>query len=131
MSRVLDARFARFILVGTLNTAFSFGLYVVFLMVGLPYAIANLLALIAGILVSFRTQGQFVFGNRDTRLLGRFALCWGLVWLVNILLIAVFLRLGLDAYWAGAFALAPTTVLSYFMQKVLVFASVTQPRENV
>lgn len=130
VQRLLSLRIVRFGLVGVLNTAFSYGVYAGLLYAGLGYVWANLLALVIGILFSFRTQGALVFNNRDHRLIGRFALCWGLIWLVNVGLIAALVRAGFDAYWAGALALPPVTLLSFFMQKVLVFAPAPQTRGN-
>ena len=84
---------------------------------------ANFGALLLGILFSFRTQGRLVFGNRDGRLIFRFAAVWGLIFLVNILLISVLMHAGLNAYWAGALAMVPITVISYFVQKFIVFGT--------
>lgn len=127
MRKVLSFQFVRFLLVGGLNTGFSYAIYAALLFAGFGYVAANFGALVLGIVFSFRTQGTFVFGNRDGKLIFRFAACWGVIFLVNILLIAALLRAGLNAYWAGALALLPTTVASYFVQKLLVFGS-SQPR---
>jgi len=110
------------VIVGCLNTGFSYGVYALLLWVGLAFVWANAGALLLGILFSFRTQGRLVFGNRDNRRIIRFALCWGLIWLLNISLIAGFIRLGMNAYAAGALALVPATGLSYLVQKFFVFA---------
>jgi putative flippase GtrA len=116
----------RFLVVGTLNTCIGYIIYACLLHAGLPYAAASLGALVLGILVSFRTQGALVFGNRDGRLIFRFAACWGVIYLVNTALIGSLIRLGLDAYYAGALAIVPVTVFSYLTQKLLVF-KVTRP----
>jgi len=60
-----EKRFVRFLLVGTLNTAFSYLVYALLLLVGLHYAAANLGAVVLGIIFSFKTQGVLVF--RDPR----------------------------------------------------------------
>ncbi len=127
MRRLFDFQVVRFIAVGVLNTGFSYGIYSLGLACGLPYALANLIALVAGILFSFRTQGALVFHNRETRLLGRFALFWLIMFGLNTGLIALFMQAGFNAYAAGALALLPMTVLSYFVQKFMVFG----PRRSV
>jgi putative flippase GtrA len=111
----------RFGVVGSVNTGFSFGLYLCLVWLGLHYVAANLLATIAGILFSFRTQGRFVFGDTRWRQLWRFVPVWAGLFGFNTLLIAVFVRLDLNAYQAGALALLPTVILSYFVQKHFVF----------
>lgn len=130
MRKVLTFEFVRFLLVGTLNTAFSYGVYALLLFIGWPYVAANLGAVLLGILFSFTTQGRLVFGNREGHLLQRFAACWALIWAVNALLITLLVHAGLSAYAAGAVALVPTTVVSYFVQKLLVFGGPRGPRAS-
>lgn len=124
-SKVLNLQLVRFLLVGILNTGFSYGVYAILLYFGLSYVVANFFALILGIFFSFRTQGLLVFRNRDDSLFFRFAACWGLIFLVNIGLIYILINVGLNAYIAGAVALPPITILSYLIQKFLVFGAVT------
>lgn len=121
IARVANRRVVRFLVVGVVNTAFSYAVYAAMLFVGMSYAYANLIALIAGIVFSFRTQGTFVFDNRDWRLFGRFVVFWALIYLANILFIKLIIELGFDAYVAGAMALPLIAVLSYIVQKIFVF----------
>lgn len=123
MISLLRPQFVRFLIVGCMNTAFSYGLYAVFLWFGLNYALANGLALVLSLLVSFRSQGAFVFRNRDPRRLPRFIAVWLGIYLFNVALIAFLIRLGYSAYVAGAIALVPVTLLSYILQKFAVFGS--------
>ena len=111
----------RFLAVGMLNTAFSYGIYAGFLYLGLGYQLANLIALVLGILFSFKTQGRLVFKNTDNRLFGRFLISWVLIYLGTITLIGRIIALGFDAYTAGALALPFSVALSYVMQKYYVF----------
>lgn len=115
----------RFLLVGSFNTAFSYGVYAVMLFVGLNFAAANFVALVLGILVSFKTQGSLVFRNNNNRLLGRFVVGWAVIYLASIALIGQIIAIGLNAYIAGALALPFTTMLSYFLQKYFVFPTPT------
>ena len=121
MRKFVNLQFVRFLAVGGLNTAFSYSLYAGMVWLGLGYVAANLMATVMGILFSFRTQGRLVFGNRDERRIFRFAACWAGIWVVNILLIAGFVKLGFNNYAAGALALVPVTLASYFIQKRVVF----------
>lgn len=111
----------RFLAVGTLNTAFSYAIYAGFLYLGLGYQLANLIALVLGILFSFKTQGRLVFKNTDNRLFGRFLISWVMIYLGAITLIGRIIALGFDAYTAGALALPFSIALSYLMQKYYVF----------
>ena len=111
----------RYAWVGLLNTGFSYLIYAGLLFVGMGYALANFLALVLGILFSFKTQGKLVFHNPDNRLLGRFILSWAVVYLCTITMIGRLIAIGLDAYTAGAASLPFSVGLSYFIQRHFVF----------
>lgn len=115
------SQLARFVLVGTVNTCFSYGMYAALIFLGLHYAAANLLTLITSILLSFKTQGNIVFRHSDCRLLGRFVLSWIFIYLGISTLIGQIVATGIDAYRAGILALPFSTVLSYLTQKYFVF----------
>jgi putative flippase GtrA len=123
MHRFTNIPFFRFILVGLLNTLFSFTVYAALLLVGMDYVGANLGALLLGILFSFRTQSHFVFAMHDPLRIFRFTALWGALFLVNIFVIARLMRYGLNSYEAGALALIPITALSYISQKKWVFSA--------
>lgn len=113
----------RFLVVGTVNTGFSYGIYAGLIFLGLNYALANLAALVLGLLFSFKTQGMLVFRNTDSRRLGRFVLGWAFIYLATITLIGSLMATGLDAYTSGALAVPFSTVLSYLTQQHFVFRS--------
>lgn len=117
----------RFMVVGVLNTAFSYGVYASLLFLGVGYAIANLVALVLGILFSFKTQGSWVFQTPDNRRIWRFILGWSVIYLASIALIGQFIAVGFNAYMAGILALPFSTVLSYLLQKYFVFHTPPTP----
>lgn len=121
MRKMWRRRGLRFLMVGTFNTAACYAVYFLLLRTGLPYQLANLGALLFGILFSFRTNANLVFGKTGMRRLPAFLLTWAALYAVNLLLIAGMMQLGLGAYLAGAVALVPITVLSFFVQKLFVF----------
>jgi len=100
-------------------------------MVGLGYALANFLSLITGILFSFKTQGTLVFNNTAHGLFIRFVICWLIIYLCNIGFIRQMLIFGLNAYAAGALALPFIAVLSYLLQKYLVFNTKDRATPNL
>jgi putative flippase GtrA len=116
--------FIRFLLIGTLNTGFSYIIYVILLYCGLQYAIANFFALVSGIIFSFKTQGKFVFYNNNNKIFLRFFCIWIIIYFFNIFIIKSILDLGLNAYVSGAIAVIPVTIFSYFLQKFLVFKTI-------
>ena len=114
-------QFFRFVLVGLLNTAFSYGTYAGLLYAGLEFRIASLIALILGIFFSFTTQGTVVFRNATRFTFFKFVIAWALIYGFNILVITLLMRASLGAYLAGAVATLPVTLASYFILKLLVF----------
>jgi putative flippase GtrA len=118
---MLRGSFVRFLAVGFINTLFSYGVYVALLSLGVSYIYANLVALVAGILFSFRTQGRFVFYNREKSLFGRFVFCWALVYVGNILFIRLMMQFGFDPYVGGAMAIPLIAIVSYLGQRYFVF----------
>lgn len=118
-------RWLRFLLAGGVNTAASYAVYAMLLYAGLPYALANLCGLAFGILFSFGTHATYVFRRHDGRRrlaqFLRYLACWTVLYGVNVLLIGGAMRLGLDAYGAGALAVLPMALLSYLAQQRFVF----------
>lgn len=124
LSRSSGARipqFVRFILVGVVNTGFSYAIYAGLVYLGLGYAIANLIALVVGILFSFKTQGILVFNEPSNRRLLRFVIVWAVIYFINIFLIGQFIAWGFNAYSGGALALPFGVLLSFIAQKYFVF----------
>lgn len=115
------SRIVRFLIVGGVNTAFSYGVYALLLFMGLNYAVANFAALIAGILFGFKAQGSLVFENPENRLLGRFVVCWMVMYLLNVTFIRKMIEIGVDRYLAGALPIPGIAALSYAGQKFFVF----------
>ncbi|MBU3897501.1 MAG: GtrA family protein [Gammaproteobacteria bacterium] len=108
----------------------SYLIYALLLSVGLRYQMANLIALVIGILFSFKTQGHLVFNNRNNRLLGRFILSWTVIYVCVIFMIGRIIALGFDAYAAGALVLPFSAALSYVIQKYFVFKGSSQPTQG-
>lgn len=115
-------RWLRFLVMGGINTGFSYGVYALLVYCGLNYAVSNLCSLILGILFSFRTQAAFVFQQGGQGLFMRYVMVWSILYLSNIAMIGSMIRIGANAYTAGALAIVPTAVLSYFLQKSFVFS---------
>lgn len=117
----LETQFLRFIIVGAFNTLLAYAVYALALAVGFLYPMANFIALVFGIIISFTTQGKIVFNSLDYRRFWRFLLCWALIYCVNIAIIRKLIPLGFGPYAAGALALPVAAVLSFAVQKFFVF----------
>ena len=118
---IAHRQFAYFMVAGIFNTGFSYALYAAGLWFGLHYATANFVALVISVCVSFFISKKIVFSVRTNGLFLRFVLFWFFLWIINVGLIGVIMRLGLDAYWAGAVALVPMVGVSFLVQRNIVF----------
>lgn len=125
---ILRPQFARFVLVGSVNTGFNVLVYWAFLWAGLAVPFASLASLVVGILINFATQSRFVFDNRDVWRLLPYFIVWSILYVFNLGLIWLLMRGGLDAYIAGLWSTPATVLLSYVLQKRFVFASTRSSR---
>lgn len=116
-------RFIKFCIVGALNTAFGVGVYCLFIFLGMDYKIATLLSTILGVIWNFKTTGIFVFKNKDNRLFFRFILCYAFLYLVNIGLVWLFKRFGMNDYYGGIFATPFMAICSFFLLKEFVYVN--------
>ena len=113
----------RFLMVGGINTAFSYLIYAFFLYIGLHYTIAVLLAQICGVLFNFNTTGKIVFNNTKPNLIFRFIGVYLLTYFLNIFCLKLFELNNFNMYIAGAILVLPIAFLSFFLNKSLVFSS--------
>jgi putative flippase GtrA len=111
----------RYLVVGGLNTALSFAVYIAAIkLFNTPYYLASLISILLGIAVGFKAHGKFVFGHKGGFL--RYIACWASIYAVNTLLIALIRDFTGDI--VGQLLVLPfTTVASYFLLKKLVYTS--------
>ena len=116
----------RYVVIGAANTNFSYAIYAANLELGLSYPVASLVSLVAGICLSFKTQGHLVFRNMHNSLFGRFLLSWLLIYLGQVGIVALFARLGLDPLVGGALATPCIVVVGYLLQRHFVFGAASR-----
>jgi putative flippase GtrA len=119
--KLLSPRFARFVLVGGLNTALSYALYLVLLWIGLPYPIALAFLLSAAVVLGFMLSGTFVFGDVRPARFVLYVLSWFVIYLINVALTAELVAVGIHEAWAPLLILPLNVVLSYWTQRTIVF----------
>lgn len=119
--RLWRSRFGRFLIVGVVNTAFGYGVFLALLRADLAPTLALAIATVAGILFNFVTTGRVVFENAEASRLWRFVGVYGLVFLFNVTLLDAAISLGVGAALAQAALLAPCVALSYLLNRAFVF----------
>lgn len=113
--------FIRFLLVGGLNTLFGYSVYGLLLFLGLNYMLAVLLSTVLGVFFNFKTIGCFVFRNNSWHLIVRFIIIYGVIYLLNLSILAFFNSIQFNLFIAQALAILPMAILSFVLNKKFVF----------
>lgn len=120
---VIYPQLLRYFIAGVLNTLLAYTLFAVAIYVGLHYALAVLLGGALPLLTGYHAQRRYVFMCSSRNRLPRFLAAFALVYLVNVGILKGLLGSGLagDAYVSGAMALVPSMLLSFLLNKYIVF----------
>lgn len=122
---IAGGRLVRFLATGVLNTAFGYGVYALFVALGMPYLPALVVATVLGVIFNFFSFGKLAFRTAlGTGTFMRFlagygaalALNAGLLWLAHE-------RLGLDPYTAQLACLPPTVLATWLILNHWVYPS--------
>tara|TARA_B100000768_G_C11248817_1_gene363077 strand:+ start:153 stop:554 length:402 start_codon:yes stop_codon:yes gene_type:complete len=113
--------FIKFIFIGIINTIFGYGIYLLFLLIGFNFVIAALLSTILGIIFNFFTTGRFVFKSTNNYLILKFVMVYIFIYLFTISGLSILYLYGFSYEIGGALMLAPNALLSFFLNKRLVF----------
>ena len=111
----------RFLAVGGVNTAFSYGLYALFIYLGAGYLVASFMSMVGGIAFNYRTTGALVFRARGAGSFPRFAGCYALVLAFSVTTLEILDSLGVNAYLSGILVAAPAAVLSFILLRTFAF----------
>ena len=117
----LDNHFVRFILVGILNTMVGYGLFALFIFIGLHYSLAVLFSTILGVLFNFKSIGRLVFNTDTNERIYHFIGVYTFLYLLIVSGLWGLSSFGIEnMYVAGAILLAPLAILSFFQNRNLV-----------
>jgi putative flippase GtrA len=111
----------RFVVIGGVNTGFSYGTYALALLMGLGFKGASLCSIVLGILFSFATQGLLVFGGATRAAFIRFVAVWACIYATHISIIGFLEYLGINNYLGGLLSIPFIAALSYLLQRRFVF----------
>ena len=118
----LNNHFIRFILVGILNTIVGYGLFALFIYLGLHYSLAVLFSTILGVLFNFKSIGKLVFNSNNNERIYHFIGVYILLYLLNVSGLWGLSSIGMEnMYVAGAILLAPLAIISFILNKNFVF----------
>ena len=115
-------RFFRFLVIGGVNTLFGYSIFALLIFIGIHYTIALFVGTVFGVLFNFKTTGLFVFRNKKNRLILKFITVYIVIYLINVLVLSIFNRVGINNYVGGALAILPMAYLAYLLNKYFVYA---------
>ena len=110
-----------FVVVGLLNTAFGYGVFVLGIIMGAAPLLSLLAATALGVTFNFFTTGGIVFRNSDPRRFGLFVLGYAAVYGVNAGLLHALGWAGLGPVAAQAICVVPVACFAFAVMKLLVF----------
>lgn len=116
----------RFLLVGGFNTVVCYAFFAVFLWIlgKEHYQFCLVLAWVLSSIISYTTQKVFVFCTKGNwcKEYGKCCMSWMVGYGINALVLEVAVKwVGWNVYWAQAFAIAITTVVTYLLFKHFAF----------
>lgn len=118
--------FLRFLVAGGVNTVFGYSVFCLALWASRRSMVALVVATILGTLFNFFTVSNHVFRHAKAHLLWRFIAVYAVVFLCNAAGLLSFERLGFASALAQAILLPLMVVLSYVLNKRLVFGAARQ-----
>ena len=113
---------ARYFAVGALNTFIAYGVFSLLLQLGVHYTWATLLGGISAMLAGYKFLKKMVFKDKSKHAFVKFILIFVTMYFINIFTQFV-ARKTLNPYIAGAVASLVCAVLSYFLNRKLVFGT--------
>lgn len=121
LTRAWRKDYVRFLFTGVLNTAFGYGAYALFVILGVEYHLALFFSTFLGILFNFQTIGRVVFRHCKKELMGKFFITYGIIFVANQIVLTALVTAGLGELVAQVVALPLMVLLSFFMNKNFVF----------
>ena len=121
MTRLQLHPFVYFVLVGILNSAFGYGLFVLLHLLSGSHRFAIVLTTALGVLFNFFTTGTLVFGNRSYSALIPFVLGYAGVCILNVVLVDVIVAYGHSPLVAQVLVLPVLVVITFVINDRLVF----------
>jgi putative flippase GtrA len=117
----IKKQFILFLLTGVINTLFGYGIYALFIYLGVNYFFSSLISLFFGIIFNFLTIGKFVFGKLSFKRIKKFISYYMLLYIFYIALIKIFSLWQSNLYICGILSVMFMSVVSFMVNKYLIF----------
>ena len=117
------SRFARFLVIGLLNTVVGYGIYAGLVLLGLDPVISLVAATCVGVVFNFFSTGHVVFQSLDPWAFPRFVLVYAATCTLNVMLLKALIGIGFHSLTAQAASLPFIAVCSFMALRLFVFRS--------
>ena len=108
-------------IVGTVNTAFGYGVYALCLYLGTAFQVASAVSMLSSIAVGFFGHGYIVFESAAPNRLIRYVAMWFGLLVLYTFIVRQSLSLGHSPYIGGLIAMPFVIGASFLTQKYFVF----------
>jgi putative flippase GtrA len=115
----------RFLIIGSINTAFGYAVFSAGIYSGLSYPLASLVSSCVGTLFNFKTLGNIVFRQPDNKLLFRFISAYVFLYFLGIVIIKMGTYFIANLYVLGGISTLITAATAYFLHKHVVFTRIS------
>ena len=112
----------KFLVVGGVNTVFSYSCYAGLLFIGLHYSLAALFGTLLGIVFNYLSTSRYVYNasSASSRVI-RFVLVYCLHYFVNISCLWLLKQSGFNPYLSGLILIIPMAIVSFLLLNHLVY----------
>jgi len=124
---VSRSKFVRFILVGILNTVFGYLLYALFVLISVDFRVSLFLGTVITIVFNFGTYSRLVFKTNDNRLIFKFVLVYGLIFVLNEGLLILLVTHDVGELVGQAMLVPVIAVTSFILNRLWVFPKEREP----
>lgn len=114
-------QFAKFLVVGALNTLFGYGVFAGLVLAGTAPGPALILTYVVGVLFNFVTTRRLVFGSTERASLARFIAAYVVIYFFNLGIFKLAESAGAGPLLAQALCLPVVAVFSFLLFKFQVF----------
>ncbi|NQT57494.1 MAG: GtrA family protein [Bacteroidetes bacterium] len=121
IKRLIHNKIIRFYFTGGINTAFGYGVFALFIVIGFSPWIATAISTIMGILFNYKSYSIIVFNEKTWKKIVPFIAVYALIYILNNGIIIIFGLWGVKPILAGLSATIPLALVSYLLNKRFVF----------
>lgn len=110
----------RYYQAGVVNTLFGYGLFALFVWLGVNLYVAQIIAHVLGMTFNYFTYSRYAFAGHESSK-RRFVLFYAFNYILGLLALAAATRFVASPYIAGLIAVVFVSIVNYFILKRLVF----------